>query len=1499
MSIDWKKYGIDQSDDDGTGIDWSKYQTKSQQFADDTKNQMQQFQALTGIKTVLPTVNDIQALKPVAGPPAPTNADLPGRDLPVVGPILRGLDWVEENPYRKKAGEIVQELYTPGAGLGAIASTTNAVEGAVGRLLPKIANPTSLGGKVAKTAITEGAVGVPLAMGQSLASGNTDLGEATKQGLYGALLGGATGGAMPVIGSGLKKFAGSKIGESLTNFLSRKKTPLEQQVDEILALPAAGETYRSPEELEREARKIGLKVRSQGTEIPTGETVYGQGDIAPPLALPAGNYIKPQRLKVAGNNETLNSVMERIKPVVTQRMTPPMENPTELARYVQKHLGASMNELRQLPYNDLMELATEVSRNLDTYSLSIQAARELGYDLPRLLEGKGQGLSDRIASDAQKRVYGIVPERVNIKQPEGFNVSVTGKAEAPRQQLVYRPGEQPKAKKPLVAPKLVADQPTIQPKAEPIPGAFSEPVRTVQTNGKVTDELKFGQTVRTSDNTAQELVDELNRVPLQGSRTSDVQNRQEAGKLIQKHGMEGLYSKLMAKHMKFSAAESTAAQMLAKHYSSLGGKENMEKAISLVSRTAREGRELGQAIQALTQWNKMDETGALLLGERQLNRGVSNTAEWKSLTPEQATPIQEAAQRIGKAEEAKGLADEVLSIVTNKKPGEALTDAEKATIKRFQDQVKEINEKAKPFLPKPKAAAQETIEKVSKIKPKERTRDQVVNFLDAKAELARKRLEKRRNVGIVAQLDNPVVDYAIIGASHIAKGVRNLTDYSELMVRDFGDQVKPYVKDAYLKSVNMFRKENGLPTVEELERVVNHAIKENKIDEELAKSLRVAATEIGFMSKEFKLEATQDLQKALKGLGQSTLGQKISTIQTAAQLLNMVTIERNVIGGAAQLLTEKVNKLFAVPIDYAFSKLTKERTIRFLPGNQESMWRNFLLGTKSGWEGVSPTGTLSSYDIHPDVFGEKNPLKYLTKMLGASLQGFDYAAYRSAYGDVLATYAEQLGKSQKLTKDQIKQQMPQLIEQLDQQIYELADRAGLYATFQDDTLLSQGAEMLKKGLNKITDKPVQGLVSRGLLPKSLSTEGFGLGDIVLKYARTPANLVMRGIDYSPLGFLRGTMELLPLFVKGGKFDQFAATRSLSRAITGTLGFTGLGFALADAGILSGAASMDKDTRSIQEQSGQGAYKVNWSALGRYLMGGFNKEAAKYQEGDMMMDYAWIQPAAISLAMGVNANKATKDMEMNESASGWKTAADALLGGLRTVLENPMVQGLSNVIDAGTDIIKRQDTDKAKGILKGVPASFVPTLLNQGRTSTDNNQRETFDESLLTEMVNLVKNKVPGLSKTLPISYNSLGTPRERIQGGEANTIGQYLTAFFSPAKLTTFDVTPEAKMVLDLMEQSGDQNVLPRVVDKYIDVEDPLTKRNKRIDLTAEQFSKLQKKVGEEVMKKLNTSSLYLSNPNIKMDNKVKKMKDILTEVGQRARNDIRVEMGYKKKQIR
>lgn len=143
--------------------------------------------------------------------------ELKGRDIPIIGPVLKGLDWFENTPVQDTIANVGQSFYTPGAGLANVASFVGGVGSKLAQVAPKLTN--TLGGRVATEAIKEGSVGVPLAMGQALTQGK-DLDEVVKQGALGGVLGAVGGGILPLVGAGaskiLNKYRGTKEVQSAT-----------------------------------------------------------------------------------------------------------------------------------------------------------------------------------------------------------------------------------------------------------------------------------------------------------------------------------------------------------------------------------------------------------------------------------------------------------------------------------------------------------------------------------------------------------------------------------------------------------------------------------------------------------------------------------------------------------------------------------------------------------------------------------------------------------------------------------------------------------------------------------------------------------------------------------------------------------------------------------------------------------------------------------------------------------------------------------------------------------------------------------------------------------------------------------------------------------------------------------------------------------------------------------------------------------------------------------
>lgn len=596
-----------------------------------------------------------------------------------------------------------------------------------------------------------------------------------------------------------------------------------------------------------------------------------------------------------------------------------------------------------------------------------------------------------------------------------------------------------------------------------------------------------------------------------------------------------------------------------------------------------------------------------------------------------------------------------------------------------------------------------------------------------------------------------------------------------------------------------------------------------------------------------------EISGMLGSLERKTVGKKIALAQTEMQLLNPKTITRNVVGNELFFRVDRVSKYIATPIDWARSTITGgERTITFHSENQGTFWKDFLAGAKAGWEGKNLPGMSTQFDLPEQTFSSKwNPFYWGEKALGASLRSFDFAAFNRAKNQTIGEMAYLKAVNQGLKGEARKEAAAIFAKSADENILKVADEYGKYITFQDDTLLAKGFSGIKKGLNAGQD--------------------FGLGDLALKYPKTPANIIMRAVDYSPIGFLRSASLIAqPFLMKGGEPTTREATLALSRAITGTAGFTGMGYYLAEKGIITADKNPDKDVRALEKQVGVGQYKVNLSALKRWVTSGFSDDATKLQEGDKLYSYDWAQPIAISLSIGANMEKAAGDASAKDTAiSTAQTAIEGAQGGVNTLAEQPLVSGLTRLFGYG-DVV-----GGVSAAAQSLPASFTPALGNQINQFFDNTKRETYSPDFVTQGKNLVEARIPGLSNNLPARPEVLGGGPSEVYQGNSNNI---FNVFFNPGFVTTYTTNEDSKLVMDIFQSSGKTEQFPRLVGKTVEV------NGKPRELSQDEYVSLQGFVGSKTSEVFNTMANSPEFMSLSDDDKAKLMANALSDIGKEAK---------------
>jgi hypothetical protein len=441
--------------------------------------------------------------------------------------------------------------------------------------------------------------------------------------------------------------------------------------------------------------------------------------------------------------------------------------------------------------------------------------------------------------------------------------------------------------------------------------------------------------------------------------------------------------------------------------------------------------------------------------------------------------------------------------------------------------------------------------------------------------------------------------------------------------------------------------------------------------------------------------------------------------------------------------------------------------------------------------------------------------KVLEDTLGAALsiadRGFYEAAFRASLDNRMRTAASNGTPLAAPTPDMIAE----------------ARMDASRAVYQDDNRASRTLGGLRKILNEWTGSP-----------------RWGLGSMLLKFTQVPGSILMRGIEFSPLGFIRNAYQLLaPALSSRVAFDQKAFTEQFSRALVGTTGLVATGYWLAQLGIISaGRENEDEKKRNLAKAEGWGAYKLNVSALKRALITGNFWTRQPRQDGDVVVNYDWAQPLSISVAMGAYAKENQKAVQEDilrgkkqsllATGFNWMSAAAAsATGAMNALVEQPLLSGLST-------FFRNAAYDDIPGAILAatadVPKSMIPSAARGWMQLTDNLTRETRDSSPFRQYVNELKSQLPGLSQTLPAKRDILGNDVERYQR-DSNTVFNVL---FNPSMVTYIKKSPLLTEMSQVYEMTGNPSVIPNQAGRDFTIE------GVKVRLTTEEISALQKDMG-------------------------------------------------------
>lgn len=521
-------------------------------------------------------------------------------------------------------------------------------------------------------------------------------------------------------------------------------------------------------------------------------------------------------------------------------------------------------------------------------------------------------------------------------------------------------------------------------------------------------------------------------------------------------------------------------------------------------------------------------------------------------------------------------------------------------------------------------------------------------------------------------------------------------------------------------------------------------------------------------------------------------GAGIKSWMRISMLFNPKTQVRNVTGNAVIAPVNYFSDLFASVADKAVGSKTGYRTTgvtnvkNYIKGFKEGAYQSYNdfrkgINTRNIQGNRFEISEGKSFNNNTPIGKALNRVdSLLSFMLDAGDRTFYEATFTNSINNQLV-----LNNTTKVTQEMI----------------DIATQEALSRTWQDNNNYTRFVLNIRKGLNTIH------------IP---GKEGYGLGDVLIPFAKTPANLTKAIVDYSPAGLVNTLVKgkNLKNAIETGQFTpqmQHEFVQSLGKATAGTMLYIA-GYALAKAGIITGESDDDKDVSNFMKNTlGVNSYSI--------------------KIGDMSFAYDWAQPVAAPFSMMANLVQ-----KQEESDNLLENVTAVLDTGLNVIFEQSFLTSINDVLSEPGEI-----GSKIGEQLLDLPARAVPTFMKQIVDLTDDTQRTTFEYGKpIQSMINSVKAKIPGLSKTLVPVVDTMGREVKR-HGGKNNIFN----VFFNPANVSTENISESAKEIYRLYKETGVTTIMPRVAPYYIN------KEGKKTNLSSSERAEYQKTSGDIIEREI------------------------------------------------
>ena len=536
-----------------------------------------------------------------------------------------------------------------------------------------------------------------------------------------------------------------------------------------------------------------------------------------------------------------------------------------------------------------------------------------------------------------------------------------------------------------------------------------------------------------------------------------------------------------------------------------------------------------------------------------------------------------------------------------------------------------------------------------------------------------------------------------------------------------------------------------------------------KINEDFADKYINAKTEVE------RDNLLSELQKDIAKQMPSTFGEKFTAFRYTAMLGNFKTQERNILGNTASLLTKMTKDRLAAGIEgigyvvsggkmertrsvWAGGKLYKEAFADFSAHKAEALGESKYtsVGEKASKE-IEDNRTIFKVNGTWGTNDASNPFARSIAAKGArkladggmavlegwrkgtnwAMEAGDAIFARTAYADAMAGWlkAHKINSFAEATEAQL------------DKARQFAAREAQEATFRDSNAVSDFVSELGTGWHDSDN-----VLARGAA-KTL--------DAIIPFRKTPANVAVRAVEYSPLGIA----ETIHKGIQAAKGEVNAADviNSACKNATGAAIFAA-GWFMKMAGKLRGKEDDDERDRA-QKAAGAMDYAV--------------------KIGNKWVSLSQLSPISIPLFMGVRFAELTEDGEFQ-----LKDIWPLIKGTTSPMLDQSMMQGLNDALTGLDSYGSDQDAigQFIENAMLSYASEYVPTIVRQFEQASEKNRQSTYTDKNNPFLSTDAQYKIGKISAGVPgWDYNQSDYidmwGRKTSQGGAAE---RYFNAFLNP-----------------------------------------------------------------------------------------------------------------------